>query len=215
MARKISNKIKRQAVQDYLSSGETLRVVSERNSMSVETLRKAVGNRVRSRGIGSIGSRRSDPETIQRVRIAYNKTSKAKAPNGFKRWSPSEDSLLRDAVYENMSVRETCKLLGRSRIAVYGRKHWLVNHGFIKEDTRFIRTVDPQSNILETTPVVETVFDSGVDGKLQYQKDHVVPMNRLPDINLESLAKLVKDYGVQVTVSYENDQMQVKIDSKI
>ncbi len=213
MAKKISNQIKRQAVQDYLSSGETLRVVSERNSMSVETLRKAVGNRVRSRGIAS---RPADPKTIRRVRIAYNKASKAKAPNGCKRWTPSEDSILRDAVYENMSVRETCKLLGRSRIAVYGRKHWLIGQGFIKEDTRFIRTLDPQAKTVETTPVVETVFDpAGGSGKLQYHKDHVVPVNKLPDVNLESLAKLVKEYGVQVTVSYENDQMQVKIDAKL
>lgn len=211
MAKKISTKIKRQAVQDYLSSGETLRVVSERNSMSVETLRKAVGKRVRTRGKAS---RPADPKTIQRVRAAYNKASKAKAPNGCKRWTAAEDSLLRDAVYENMSVRETCKLLGRSSVAVYGRKHWLIGQGFINEDRRFIveKGIKRTRRPMETQPVIEAVIQRP-EGDLVYTKDHVMPQSTAKQLDLDTLAKMVKEYGVNVTISYNDGQMEVKMSS--
>jgi transposase-like protein len=195
MPRKISAKERVSAVKDYVTSGESLRVVSERHGMSVETLRRFAEGKIRKKG------RR--PNTNGVLTLPFAKERKERdpnkaTPNANRRWSRSEDELLRDAVYSKFTVKETTDLLGRSKQSVYCRKSQLMDEGFI-QDTRFnmptgikrTRRSLPVAPVRAETPViVDTVITKPIPGN--------APKN---EVNLRELAALVRDFGVSVTMN--------------
>lgn len=195
MPRKISAKERVSAVKDYVTSGESLRVVSERHGMSVETLRRFAEGKVRKKG------RRLNTNGVLSLPFAKERKERdpnKATPNANRRWSRSEDELLRDAVYSKFTVKETTDLLGRSKQSVYCRKSQLMDEGFI-EDTRFnmptgikrTRRSLPTAPVRAEAPViVDTVITKPIPGN--------APKN---EVDLRELAALVRDFGVSVTMN--------------
>ncbi len=200
MPRKISAKERVSAVKDYVTSGESLRVVSERHGMSVETLRRFAEGKVRKKG-------RRSQKTNGVLTLPFSKERKERdpnkaTPNANRRWSRSEDELLRDAVYSKFTVKETTDLLGRSKQSVYCRKSQLMDEGFI-QDTRFTlptgikrtRRSLPTAPVREEAPViVDTVITKPIPGN--------APKN---EVDLRELASLVRDFGVSITMNVTSE----------
>jgi transposase-like protein len=193
MPRKISAKERVSAVKDYMTSGESLRVVSARHGMSVETLRRFADGKVRKKG-----RRPQKPNGVLSLPFAKERKEREAnkmTPNANRRWTRSEDELLRDAVYSKFTVKETTDLLGRSKQSVYCRKSQLMEEGFI-EDTRFnmptgIKRTRRSLPVAPEVPViVDTVITKPIPGN--------APKN---EVNLRELAALVRDFGVSVTMN--------------
>jgi transposase-like protein len=197
MARKISLKQRVSAVKDYMTSGESIRAVSARHGMSFETLRRFIGSNARKK------LKRPKKELIGVLPLPFEKESKEcealkKTPNSYRRWKPSEDELLRDAVYSKFTVNETTDLLGRSSQAIYCRKNQLMDDGFI-QDVRFTsatgikrnRSSLPIDAVKNESPVImDTVITKPIPGN--------VPKN---EVDLRELAGLVKEFGVSITMN--------------
>jgi transposase-like protein len=136
MPRTIDIKTRVSAVKDYVTSGEPLRVVAERHGISSETLRRFLGDKVRK-------GKKGRPVAVAKgvISIPFPASASVKKrskkdpnlPNANRRWTRSEDELLRDAVLGNFTVEETVELLGRTGAAVTTRKHILLDNGFINE----------------------------------------------------------------------------------
>jgi transposase-like protein len=105
---KINSKTRVSAVKDYVTSGDPLRVVSERHGISSETLRRFLGNKIRKNKRGRPVTKgvtkgvMSIPFPTVRKRSGKDETR----PNANRRWSSAEDELLRDAVLGNFTVEE-------------------------------------------------------------------------------------------------------------
>lgn len=186
MARKISAKDRVSAVKDYMTSGETLRAVAARHGMSAETLRRFVGDKAKKRK-----NRVHNPSVLT---LPFRKERASKdttQPNSNRRWSSTDDALLRDAVLGNFTVQETVDLLGRTRASIMCRKHYLVGNGFI--DRRFkvptgitrTRRSSDLPVVVQTKPETEVKVLEKVQG----------------EANLRELASLVRDFGVHIKMT--------------
>lgn len=183
MARKISRKVKVSAVKDYVTSGESLRVVSARHGMSIETLRKY-----------AMGKKRLKKAPVEAKKTVVN------LENANRRWKIEEDEMLRDAVMSNFTVDQTVDLFGRSRASVMCRKHLLISNGFI-DMARFkmpsgitrVRGLKSQPEIMK---MIETPRNN--EAKTDFS-------------NLRDLAAVVKDLGVNVTVIVTPESTEIKM----
>jgi len=218
MAKVISKTAKAAAVREYVHNNKSLKEVSEAHGMNMETLRRILGNKVRPRGTRylSDGSVKT-PASINGRKVRTSKTSAA-TPNSNRRWTATEDELLRDAVLGKMTVKETVDLLGRTAPAIYCRKCQLIDAGFIKDpETRFTlptgitRVRKPMTHVLEAPEVIEDV----VENHVEEVKDTPAPMSAPASLNssieLIQLAQIVKDYGVNITVSVTSAGTEVKM----
>ena len=203
MARKISVKQRVSAVTDYMTSGESLRAVSARHGMSVETLRRFADGKVRKKG-------RSTQKPNGVLSLPFEKErkereAKKKTPNSNRRWTLSEDELLRDAVYGKFTVNETTDLLGRSPQAIYCRKSQLMDDGFI-QDVRFTLATGIKRNrrSLYLDPVKEEAPIVAIVEEVKEEVKHEVKETAAPikgEVNLRELAGLVKEFGVSITMN--------------
>lgn len=124
------------------------------------------------------------------------------------RWTPEEEDMLRDAVLSGLTTKDTAELLSRSKASIACRKVHLIDRGVIPNpDARFIMPEDiKRPRVKETEAVVEAV----VEETFEPQNDTVnteAPKMNIPELG--DLAKIVKEYGVNVTLNLTSAGMQV------
>ena len=225
MARAISKAVRSAAIKEYVSAGKSLKDVAEKYGINQETLRKYLGNKVRPRGTRYLpdgdfkypNTKKGYP-TIKNTRKVRESKSSPSTPNSNKRWSTVEDEMLRDAVISNMTVRETVELLGRTAPAIYCRKCQLIDVGFIPDPAmrfpvptginRIRKEITEEINFDEIEAILEEV-ETTVDNIQEVVKaNETIPTT---NIELEQLAQLVKEYGVNITVSVTTSGTEVKM----
>jgi len=202
MPRKINNQVRSKAVGLY-RSGMTMREVSAKVGISQETVRRFVKEAgVTPRTRGRVTSSNETPK-VTRSRRSFNK--KLAGPgreNACKRWSPEEDEILIDAVKSGMELGDAASLLGRTKIAVSGRKYILSQEGILtEEDLRFPRPsgMEYERGEQEVAAVVEAP-----------QSEESAPIG-ISEVSLQDLAQIVRDYGVsaQVTLSSKGTEINI------
>ena len=218
MARIITKAVKAAAIKDYVHNNKTLRDVATKHGINPETLRRILGNKVRPRGTRYLadGSVKT-PASINGRKVRTSTTSAA-TPNSNQRWTATEDEMLRDAVLSKMTVKETVELLGRTAPAIYCRKCQLIDEGFISDpETRFTlptgitRVRKPMENVLSTPEVIEEVINDHVEEVKDIPAPMSAPASVNSSIELIQLAQIVKDYGVNITVSVTSAGTEVKM----
>jgi len=216
MARVITKAVKSAAIKDYVHNNKTLRDVATKHGINPETLRRILGNKVRPRGTRylSDGSVKT-PGTINGRKVRTSTVSSA-TPNSNRRWTQAEDEMLRDAVLSKMTVKETVDLLGRTAPSIYCRKCQLIDEGFFNDpETRFTlptgikRVRKPMAHVLSTPEIIEGVVEDIVEEVKEIPS--AAPASVNSTIELIQLAQIVKDYGVNITVSVTSTGTEVKM----
>lgn len=205
MARKISKKVKTEAVREYRNSHVSLREVAQKYGVTAESVRRWAGFKTRPRGTKYT---KSNPAQISAFPgIVAKRTRKSPKTTGFdnanKRWTKTEDELLRDAVMDNLTVSQTAHILGRSEPSIWSRKCILIDRGFIDENKRF--------------PIPEGVTRNRPTGIVPNRKrEESEEINETAIVNigkieLSDLAMLVKKYNVGVTLTISQKGTEVKV----
>jgi transposase-like protein len=212
MGKQIPKNVKVAAMKAYVADGKNLRDAASEHGVNPESLRKWLGSKVRKRGAHLRGKRITMSPVPTPINARKPRTSKASPENNRsnKRWSRTEDELLRDAVLSKMTVKETVELLGRTSVAIYCRKNYLTDNGFINETSKFvmptgIKRVRKQMETPFDTAEVEAIVDIHETEPLQESN------GAYQNIELSDLAKVVRDYGVNITVSMTPRGMEVKM----
>lgn len=216
MAKIIANKVKAAAIREYVHNNKSLKEVSETQGINMETLRKILGNKVRPRGTRYLADGSVKTPGIKNGRkIRTSKVSSA-TPNSNRRWTQSEDEMLREAVISKMTVKETVDLLGRTAPAIYSRKCHLINSGFIKDaEMRFViptgitRVRRPMEHVMDTPEIEAVVEMKEIQTPVRAHVSAPASVNN--SIELIQLAQIVKDYGVNITVSVTSSGTEVKM----
>lgn len=199
----------------YVADGKTLRQAADDHGITAESLRRWLGDKVRKKGAYSKSkSEAGSTSPVSRASIVARKprTSKASEVNvrSNKRWTLMEDELLRDAVLSKMTVKETVDLLGRTPVSIYCRKNYLIDSGFINGSTKFVMP----SGIKRVRKQMETSFDNTeVEAIVDIPETEPLQESNgaYQNIELSDLAKVVRDYGVNITVSMTSRGMEVKM----
>jgi len=216
MPAQIKRAVMSAAIKDYLKNNKTLREVAQSHGMNMETLRKALGSRVRPRGTRYLADGSVKTPGVKNGRkIRTSKASEA-TPRSNKRWTATEDEMLRDAVLTGMTVGETVDLLGRTAVSIYCRKCYLLDNGYIPDpETRFALPKGIKRNRKVENATIERIVEIG-ESREEEEKVPSAPVTQTTTINsieLEDLAKLVKSYGVNITVSVTSSGTEVKMHS--
>jgi hypothetical protein len=223
MAKIITNAVKKAAIKEYTQNNKSLRVVADMYDLNEETLRRILGNKVRPRGTrympdGSV----KIPGVVNGRKVRTSSISLA-TPNSNRRWTTTEDEMLRDAVLSKMTVKETVELLGRTAPAIYCRKCQLIDEGFFNDpETRFTlgtgitRVRKPMTHVLEAPEVIEVVVESTVaevpaPAPVAVAAPVSAPASVNNSIELIQLAQIVKEYGVNITVNVTATGTEVKM----
>ncbi len=202
MPRKISKQVRSKAVGLY-RSGMTMREISAEVGISQETVRKFVqeaGVTPRPRGRVTTSNVNSGKT---RSRRSFNK--KLAGPgreNACKRWSEAEDEILIDAVKSGMELGDAASLLGRTKIAVSGRKYYLSQEGILtEEDLRFPRPsgMEYEKGETEVAAVVEAP---------QTEESNSTSIS---EVSLQDLAQIVRDYGVSAQITLTTGGTEINI----
>ena len=218
MAKIITKAVKTAAIKEYVHNNKNLRDVSDMYGINPETLRKILGNKVRPRGTRYLpdGSVKT-PGSINGRKVRKSTVSSA-TPNSNRRWTNTEDEMLRDAVLSKMTVRETVELLGRTPASIYCRKCQLIDEGFFNDpETRFTlgkgikRVRKPMSHVLETPEEIEVVVEQVKEVIAPVAAPVAAPASVNNSIELIQLAQIVKDYGVNITVNVTANGTEVKM----
>lgn len=205
MARKISKRLKTEAVREYRNSHVSLREVAEKYGVTAESVRRWAGYKTRPRGTKY---EKKDPSQMSAFPVEKKRTrmspSKTGVDNANKRWSKTEDELLRDAVIDNLTAEQTAKILGRTLPSIWSRKCILIDRGFINEEKRF--------------PVPEGITrnrPTGIVVKKKIDKEEIGEADTLTttisNIKLSDLAQLVKKFDVGVTLMITQNGTEVKV----
>lgn len=222
MARIITKAVKAAATKDYVHNNKTLREVANTHGINSETLRRILGNKVRPRGTRYLadGSVKT-PSTINGRKVRTSKVSSA-TPNSNRRWTQTEDEILRDAVVSKMTVKDTVELLGRSAPSIYCRKCQLLDEGFFDDpETRFVlptgitRVRRPMGHVLSAPVEIEDFFKEVKEEQAPVATPVTAPVTAPASVNnsieLIQLAQIVKDYGVNITVCVTSTGTEVKM----
>ena len=210
MAKIITKAVKAAATRDYVTGNRTLKEVALTHDINPETLRRILGNKVRPRGTRYLADGSVKTPSTKNGRKIRTSSQKKSTPNSNRRWSKAEDEMLREAVLSKMTVEDTVDLLGRSAQAIYCHKSQLIDEGFIIDpETRFVtptgitRVRKPMNNVL-ATPAIEAIVES--------VKTHVsVPSHSSNAIELTQLAQIVKDFGVNITMSVTSEGTEIRM----
>lgn len=229
MGKMVPKNVKVAAMKSYVADGKTLRQAATENGVNPESLRQWLGSKVRKRGAHLKEENRvAKVETKAIVFSAPSmkpdrkpRTSKSSEllNRSNKRWSMTEDELLRDAVLSKMTVKETVELLGRTPVAIYCRKNYLTDNGFINEDTRFIvptgiKRIRKKMETPYEGAEVEAVIEDALavnPASTEAPAEEPIRMSPQQNIELSELAKVVREYGVNITVSVTDRGMEVKM----
>jgi hypothetical protein len=216
MARVITKAVKTAAIKDYVHNNKTLKAVANTHGINPETLRRILGNKVRPRGTRYLADGSVKTPASINGRKVRTSTVSAATPNSNRRWTKTEDELLRDAVLSKMTVKETVDLLGRTAPSIYCRKCQLIDEGFFNDpETRFTlgtgikRVRKPMAHVLSTPEVIEGVVEDVVEEVKEIPS--AAPASVNSTIELIQLAQIVKDYGVNITVSVTSAGTEVKM----
>ena len=211
MARIINKAVKAAATRDYVTGNKTLKEVALTHDINPETLRRILGNKVRPRGTRYLADGTIKTHITKNGRKIRKSSQNKITPNSNRRWTQAEDEMLREAVLSKMTVEETVDLLGRSAAAIYCHKSQLIDEGFIIDpETRFVtptgitRVRKPMENAI-SAPAIEAIVES--------VKTHVsVPAPATTNsIELAQLAQIVKDFGVNITMSVTSEGTEVRM----
>lgn len=219
----IKKAVKSAAIKDYLQNNKSLRQVAIDHGINMESLRKFLGSRVRPRGTRYLADGTTKIPGVKNGRKIRTSKSSFETPRSNKRWNITEDEMLRDAVLSGMTVQETTELLGRTAVSIYCRKCSLLDNGFIPDPTtRFthaegIKRPRKLEVVVDNTMgevVIENIID--IDkGQDEEERVQATPtqVTTINTIELEELARLVKSYGVNITVSVTSTGTEVKMHS--
>lgn len=124
--------------------------------------------------------------------------------NANKSWHLDEDVILRDAVESGTTVRETCHVLGRTPSSIYARKCRLIETGFIKDSSS--RFPKPGGYITKRSKKID---DVKIPSSVEVSPELSVTPEKSQGVDLNSLASLVKQFGISVKVSLNPNGTQV------
>ena len=224
MGKKIPKNVKAASMRAYVADGKTLREVAVEFGINAESLRRWLGNKVRPRGRHLVGKTSNNPamrktevvEMIQETRKPRVSKFSPTHNRANYRWTDTENEILRDAVLSKMTITETVELLGRTRAAIMCQKSKLIEDGFISENERFIpptgikRVRKPMVTVMSTPDVVAEVPQPVMVEK-PIEVKVAEPVKPTSNIDLADLAKLVKEFGVNVTLNVTSEGMEVKM----
>lgn len=224
MGKKIPKNVKAASMRAYVADGKTLREVAVEFGINAESLRRWLGNKVRPRGRHLVGKTSNNPamrktevvEMIQETRKPRVSKFSPTHNRANYRWTDTENEILRDAVLSKMTITETVELLGRTRAAIMCQKSKLIEDGFISENERFIpptgikRVRKPMVTVMSTPDVVAEVAQPIMVEK-PIEVKVAEPVKPTSNIDLADLAKLVKEFGVNVTLNVTAEGMEVKM----
>jgi len=216
MPTQIKRAVMSAAIKDYLKNNKTLREVAQSHGMNMETLRKALGSRVRPRGTRYLADGSVKTPGVKNGRKIRTSKSSELTPRSNKRWTPTEDELLRDAVLTGMTVSETVELLGRTAVSIYCRKCYLLDNGYIPDpETRFTlaKGIKRPRKVEDATIERIVEIDESREEEEKVPSAPVTQTTTINSIELEDLAKIVKSYGVNITVSVTSSGTEVKMHS--
>lgn len=217
MAKIITKAVKAAATRDYVTGNRTLKEVALTHDINPETLRRILGNKVRPRGTRYLadGSVKT-PSTKNGRKIRKSSVNKI-TPNSNRRWTKTEDEMLRDAVLSKMTVGDTVDLLGRSAQAIYCHKSQLIDEGFIIDpETRFVTSTGitrVRRPIEFLDPTSPPVYNMETEAIVESVKTHVSVPAPAPanSIELAQLAQIVKEFGVNITMSVTSEGTEVRM----
>lgn len=201
--RVIAQRVKDASVKAYLK-GEKIGDIASAVGVGYESVRRWVMQ------AGHNTSRKPssfyDSNTVSDKNIVKKKEKGADRHNT--RWTPDEEDMLRDAVLSGLTTKETAELLSRSKASVACRKVHLIDRGVIPNpDARFIMPEDiKRPRVKETEAVVEAVVEETFEPVNDTVNTETPKMN-IPELG--DLAKIVKEYGVNVTLNLTSAGMQV------
>jgi len=223
MGKLIPKKVRVAAMKSYVADGKTLRQVAAEFGINSESLRRWLGDKVRPRG-GHLKGKpsnnplirksESDPVAIERkprvskLSATYNRANH--------RWSDTENEILRDAVLSKMTIKETTELLGRTAASIMCQKSKLIDDGFIDESIKFVmpngikRVRKPMETVMSTPELVAEIRKLA-PVEIPVEVKAAEPSKPTNNINLSDLAKLVKEFGVNVTLNVTSEGMEVKM----
>lgn len=211
MAKIITKAVKAAATRDYVTGNRTLKEVALTHGINPETLRRILGNKVRPRGTRYLADGTVKTPSTKNGRKIRTSSQNKITSNSNRRWTQAEDEMLREAVLSKMTVGDTVDLLGRSAQAIYCHKSQLIDEGFISDpETRFVtptgitRVRKPMENPI-SAPAIEAIVES--------VKTHVSVPAPAPSnsIELAQLAQIVKDFGVNITMSVTSEGTEVRM----
>lgn len=235
---KINSKTRVSAVKDYMNSKDSLRNVSSRHGISAETLRRFVmehkekiakeaktvkpvtpamkknpPKKVFAKKTTPVATPIATPVATSISRKTRTYSPNELTPNANKRWKADEDDMLRDAVLDNFTVKETCNLLGRTAPSIFARKCYLIEIGYIG-DKRFTleKGIKRTRNKMAEPEIVSIVSDTipTVD-VVEAPVEVVNPAVSMDATNIRDLAMVVRDYGVKVTLTVTSEGTEVKL----
>jgi hypothetical protein len=215
MPRTINAKTRITSVRDYVTSGDSLRTVSKRNGISSETLRRFLGDKVRKNSNNNLVT--SGREVIAALPIKKKRAAKnGSFPNSNLRWTSEEDELLREAVLNDFTVKETVQLIGRTNAAIMCRKHDLMENGFIenirfKNPEKIVPSRRSKNLVLESPVISNQNVSNDVDDKIISHNPLVQNSEPIEGPSLRELAEIVKDFGVNINMTVTSGGTVIKI----
>ena len=211
MARRVlDSKVIARAIKHYTTSKKrSLHVTASKFGIGAETLRRYL---------------KKEGVIYKKTPVTTSKKDLVNKYNSNKRWSPDQDSLLKDAVEsKKFTLVEVMDLLGRSAASVCSRKSILIKRGYLNDPERF--------------PIEDAANKSRymIDGELASQiagNDVEVTHDPIPQLELEfssvsleaveetpvytedttmydDLAKIVSKYGVRVDVKVSKNRIKI------
>jgi len=211
MARRVlDSKLIARAIKHYTTSKKrSLHVTASKFGIGAETLRRYL---------------KKEGVIYKKTPVTTSKKDLVNKYNSNKRWSPDQDSLLKDAVEsKKFTLVEVMDLLGRSAASVSSRKSILIKRGYLNDPERF--------------PIEDAANKSRymIDGELASQiagNDVEVTHDPIPQLELEfssvsleaveetpvypedttmydDLAKIVSKYGVRVDVKVSKNRIKI------
>lgn len=217
MGKLIPKKVRVSAMKAYVTEGKTLREVANEFGINSESLRRWLGDKVRPRGKHLKGRPSNNPSLrkSESAPVVERKSRVSKLSPTYNRanyrWTDTENEILRDAVLSKMTIKETTELLGRTPASIMCQKSKLIDDGFIDETTKFVmpngirRVRKPMETVMSTPEVV-------AEAPMEIPEVKVAePVKPTNNIDLADLAKLVKEFGVNVTLNVTSNGMEVKM----
>ena len=199
MRKMISQKVKNDVISAYKKGGFTILEIARKYGVGYESVRRWTG-------LANIYDKASVYKKKDNVVVPKNNPGE----RFNSRWTASEDELLREAVTTNMTVKATADLLGRTKPSIYCRKINLIERGIIEDpETRFVipEGIKRVRGTKVSEPEIEEILQ-----EIQFEEpvvDRETPTMSIPE--LSDLARVVKEYGVNVTLSLTSTGMEVKM----
>lgn len=201
MSRKlVSKKVREAAVKSYVKDGVSIADAAKNSGVGYESVRRWL----REAGIDTSRSKNSN-SSLSKIRM-----KSGKYPRGNANWTSGEDEILRDAVLSGMTVGETSELLGRTKASIYARKMNLIGRGLIEDpSTRFPMPDDikrprkVETLVEETAPEIEAILEE-IEAEVETMESNDTPEDESNNISIpkfEDLARIVNEYGVNVSLS--------------